>query len=315
MNHGLQIEEKRPEKSKGQKTAIIITGATATGKTEIAVNLAEKLNCAIISADSRQCFHELKIGVARPSPEELKRVKHYFVDEFPLTQLIDAAFFERYAIDTASKLFLNSDYVIVTGGTGLYIKAFTHGLDDMPAIDPEIRAFYRSEFEQKGIQWLQEEVKKRDPLFFEKGEMQNPVRLLRALETIVQSGQSILAFRHFKKKNRPFHILSYAITMPRPLIYNRINERVDLMMRNGLLKEVESLKEFRGLTALKTVGYQELFPVLDGIQQLDIAVDEIKRNTRHYAKRQLTWIHKNEPYHYIKPGQDGLQQILLDLAQ
>lgn len=284
------------------KTVIIIGGPTASGKTGLAIRLAQYFNTAIISADSRQCYQEMSIGVAKPTPEELLLVKHYFINSHSIHQDVNAATFEQYALEAANTIFQSRDTAIMVGGTGLYIKAFCEGLDEIPAIDPAIRQQLNSGFAANGLQWLQQQVAEQDPLYYNTGEIQNPVRLIRALEVKLQTGKSIREFQNRRKLIRDFNVLKIALDLPKELLHSRINLRVDQMMEAGLLEEVRSLYPHRHLNALRTVGYSELFDHLDGKLSLDDAVEEIKKNTRHYAKRQLTWFRKDKAFEWVFPA-------------
>ncbi len=275
------------------KTCIIVSGPTAVGKTSQAIELALKNNTQIISADSRQCFKELNIGVAKPSDEQLQKVKHYFINSHSIHQEVNARIFEDYALEAVSEIFEKNDIAVMVGGTGLYIRAFIEGLDEIPEVDEFVRKEINQKYLLNGFDWLQNELKSNDPVFFAKGEMQNPQRMLRALEVKLSTGKSILDFHSQKKVKRDFEIKVSLLELPREELYNNINFRVDQMMENGLLKEAESLYPYKHLNALQTVGYKELFDYFDGKISLEKAVEEIKKNTRHYAKRQMTWFKKN----------------------
>ena len=277
-----------------RKTCIIITGPTASGKTAYAIDLALKFNTQIISADSRQCFKELNIGVAKPSKEQLQKVKHYFINTHSIHEEVNAKIFEEYALRSVDEIFKNNDTAIMVGGTGLYIKAFCKGLDDIPETDEMIREKLNEQYLNESIQWLQNEIKLHDPQYFLKGEMQNPQRMLRALEVRLSTGKSILSFHSQKKIKRDFDIKTILMDLPREQLYNNINTRVDEMIREGLVKEAESLFAFRQYNALQTVGYSELFNYFEGKISLANAIEEIKKNTRHYAKRQITWLRKQQ---------------------
>lgn len=276
-----------------KKTCIIITGPTAVGKTNYAIELAEKYNTEIISADSRQCFKELKIGVAKPSDEQLQKVKHYFINSHSIHDEMSAAIFENYALGTIKEIFHKNDIAIMVGGTGLYIKAFEKGLDEVPQVDALLRREINEKYLTEGIGWLQNEIKKHDQLFFEKGETQNPQRMLRALEVKLSTGKSILEFHSGNNSKRDFEIKNILMELPREQLYKNINNRVDKMMEQGLLQEAEKLFPFKHLNALQTVGYKELFDYFEGKISLLKAIEEIKKNTRHYAKRQITWFKKS----------------------
>lgn len=276
-----------------KKTCIIITGPTAVGKTNYAIELAEKYNTEIISADSRQCFKELKIGVAKPSDEQLQKVKHYFINSHSIHDETSAAIFENYALGTVKEIFHKNDIAIMVGGTGLYIKAFEKGLDEVPQVDALLRREINEKYLTEGIGWLQNEIKKHDQLFFEKGETQNPQRMLRALEVKLSTSRSILEFHSGNNSKRDFEIKNILMELPREQLYKNINNRVDKMMEQGLLQEAEKLFPFKHLNALQTVGYKELFDYFEGKISLLKAIEEIKKNTRHYAKRQITWFQKS----------------------
>ena len=286
-----------------KKTAIIIAGPTAVGKTSVAIEVARHFNTEIISADSRQCYKELSIGVARPSAEELAAVPHHFIATHSIHQNITAADFETYALQKAKEIFTKNDVVIITGGTGLYINAFTEGLDVIPAVPEVVRNNIIQQFRQHGIEWLQQQVKEKDPQFYSEGEIKNPHRLLRALEVVETTGQSILHFRKQEKAKRSFNIIKMALNLTREQLYSNINTRVDKMMEAGLLEEVKSLTAFQHLNALQTVGYKELFGYLNGDTTIEDAIALIKQNTRRYAKRQLTWFKKDEEYQWLSANQ------------
>jgi len=283
-------------------TVIVIVGPTAVGKTAAAIRLAQQLGTKIISADSRQCFRELNIGVAKPSPQELSAVPHYFIDSHSIQEEVNAAIFEKLALQWTEEIFKTSPFVVMVGGTGLYIKAFTEGLDDIPPADESIRFHIQQQYELRGIGWLQDEIKKYDPDFYEKGEILNPQRVMRALEIRLTTGQSILSFRSREPKPRPFTIRTIGIGLPKEQLHERIHSRVDQMMSDGLLDEVRSLLPYREHNALQTVGYRELFDYLEGKYPLDTAITNIKTNTRQYAKRQLTWFRRNLSTQWIGPN-------------
>jgi tRNA dimethylallyltransferase len=284
------------------KTCIIITGPTAIGKTSYAIELAQQYNTSIISADSRQCFRELNIGVAKPSATQLQSIKHYFINSHSIYDEVNAKVFEQYALDAIRKIFETNDVAVMVGGTGLYIKAFCEGLDEVPAVNETIRNEINEAYKTRGLEWLQDKIKKQDPLYFSSGEIQNPQRIMRALEVKLSSGQSICNFRSGKKAERDFEIKKINLEIPRNELYKRINRRVDEMMREGLLKEAEALFPYRHLNALQTVGYKELFDFMEGKtlaggRQISLpeTIEEIKKNTRHFAKRQITWFKKTAP--------------------
>jgi len=287
------------------KTVIIVTGPTASGKTAVAIQLALHFKTEIISADSRQCFKELNIAVARPSAEELQQVKHHFIASHSIQEEVTAATFEEYALQKTKELFQQHDVVVMVGGTGLYIKAFCEGLDAIPAIDPAIRQQVINGYEKRGLSWLQEQLRQKDPLFHEKGEMQNPQRMMRALEVAEATGQSIFSFRNKEKLQRDFNILEVGLDIPKEQLHQHIHSRVDTMIAAGLVEEVRSLMPYRQLNALQTVGYAEIFGYLDGKISLEKAIEQVKTNTRQYAKRQLTWFRKDAAIKWFAPQQVG----------
>jgi tRNA dimethylallyltransferase len=290
------------------KTVYIIVGPTAVGKTAFAIELAKHLNTEIISADARQCYQEMNIGVARPTNQELAQVSHHFIASHSIQDTINASVFEQYALDKVQGLFTTKDTVVMVGGTGLYIKAFCEGLDMIPAIDPSIREGIIRQFEKLGLRWLQKEVAVKDPLYWEKGEQQNPQRLMRALEVILGTGNSIVSYQHKNKITRPFNTVKIGIEMPRNLLYDRINQRVINMVEEGLEQEVKSLISFVSLNALQTVGYSEWLPYFNNEISKERVVELIQQNTRHYAKRQMTWFKKD-------PDTKWYQSSMLNAAQ
>lgn len=277
-------------------TVYIVVGPTAVGKTKYAIELAQALKTEIISADARQCYQELNIGVARPSSLELATVPHHFIASHSIQDTVNAGVFEQYALAKATELLTKFGSAVMVGGTGLYIKAFVEGMDLIPAIDPAIRTQIQQDLSTKGIEWLQSQVKQLDPDYWaiaDQGEQQNTQRLSRALEVMTGTGQSILSFQNQPKKERPFNIQKIGIEMPRPLLYDRINKRVHHMMEMGLEEEVKALSPQFHLNALQTVGYQEWVPYLEGKQSKEAVIQAIQQNTRHYAKRQMTWFKKD----------------------
>lgn len=285
------------------KKVIIITGPTAVGKTSVAINIAQYFKTEIISADSRQCFKELNIGVARPAGKELKEVPHHFIASHSINDEMNAIVFESYALQKVEKLFQKHDTVVMVGGTGLYIKAFCEGLDIIPPIDHGTRKKIINSYTENGLSWLQEEIKIKDPAFYSTGEIQNPQRIMRALEVIESTGQSVLSFRKQEKKQRDFTIIKIGLEMPKAVLQQQIHQRVDQMMDSGLLEEVKSLLPYQHLNALQTVGYKELFDFLGHIISLEKATELIKINTRQYAKRQLTWFKKDTGIKWFAPSQ------------
>jgi len=284
------------------KTCIIISGPTAVGKTAVAIQVARHFETEIISADSRQCYKELNIGVAKPSAGELAAVKHHFINSHSIHEEVHAAGFEQYALQAIEKIFQQHDIAVMTGGTGLYIKAFCEGIDEIPPVQPGIREKIVEAYERSGLTWLQQQVQEKDPLYYETGEIQNPQRLMRALEVVLSTGKSIRHFQQGKKIKRPFRIIKTALELPKEELHRNINTRVDKMMEQGLLEEVKSLTPWRHLNALQTVGYTELFDYLDGKYTLEQAVELIRKNTRQYAKRQMTWFRRDKEITWFAPA-------------
>ena len=280
------------------KTVYIIVGPTAVGKTSFAIALAKQLDTEIISADARQCYAEMNIGVARPSVSELAEVPHHFIASHSIQEVVNASVFEKEALEKVAKIFSSKEAAVMVGGTGLYIKAFCEGLDMIPAIDPAIRTEIIQQYEKLGLRWLQKEVSVKDPTYWENGEQQNPQRLMRALEVKLGTGSSIVSFQNKNKVNRPFNIVKIGLEMPRPALYERINERVWNMVESGLEQEVKSLLPHFELNALQTVGYSEWLPFFEGEIEQSRVIELIQQNTRHYAKRQLTWFRKDPEIHW-----------------
>lgn len=289
-----------------KNTVIVIVGPTAIGKTALSLALAKIFHTEIISADSRQCYRELNIGVAKPLPQELALVKHYFINSHSVTETVNAAVFEQYALQAAHSIFQHHSVAIMVGGSGLYIKAFCEGIDAIPPIPENIRLQIVNNYEQYGIEYLQNTLKEKDPQFWEKAEQQNPHRLIRALEVIEATGKSITAFQKNNKAERPFSIIKIGLQLPKNLLHERINHRVDAMMEEGLLHEVKTLMPYRHFTALQTVGYTELFDYLDGKCKLPEAVNAIKTHTQQYAKRQITWFKKTPAITWFPANHNNL---------
>lgn len=289
-----------------RNTVIIIAGPTAVGKTTLAVEVARHFDTEIISADSRQCFRELNIGVAKPSPEHLAEVPHHFINSHSIHDEVNAATYEQYALEATENIFTKRPVAVMVGGTGLYISAFIRGLDEMPHVKEEVRQLVKKNYQALGLEYLQSEIFAKDPEFWQSAEQQNPQRLMRALEVVLSTGRSVTSYRTGTKQHRDFNIIIAGLELPRQELYNRINDRVDHMMRDGLLAEVEDLLPYKHLNALQTVGYRELFPVIDGQSPLEDAVQAIKQHTRHYAKRQLTWFRKMEGIHWFAANEPFL---------
>ena len=277
-----------------KKHLITIIGPTAIGKTALAIEIARHYNCEIISADSRQFFKEMSIGTAVPSKDELEAAKHHFIQNINIFDDYTVGDFEREAIAKLDELFRNNDYAVMVGGSGLYIDAVLKGFDDFPDIDPSIRERLIAEYEKNGIEYLQQELQRLDPIHYEKVAKENPQRLMRALEVCIGSGKPYSSFLNIKKNSRNFTPIVVGLDADREVMYNRINQRVDIMVESGLIEEARELYPDKKLNALQTVGYRELFSYFDGEFTLDFAIEEIKKNTRRFAKRQMTWFKRNE---------------------
>lgn len=275
-----------------QKYLVVVVGATAIGKTSTAIQLANHFNTEIISADSRQFFKEMAIGTAKPTTIELAQAKHHFVDFLSIHDRYSAGQFEKDAIAKIEELFREKNVVIVAGGSGLYVDAITKGIDDIPS-NLSIREELNKRLEEEGIEALQQELKELDPTHFENSEVQNPQRVVRALEVCLATGKPYSSFRNNQPKERSFTTIKIGLTADREIIYERINKRVDIMIHQGLIEEVTSLQKSSDLNALNTVGYKELFNWLDGNISKEEAIELIKKNTRNFAKRQLTWFKKD----------------------
>jgi tRNA dimethylallyltransferase len=284
-----------------QKTLIVIAGPTAIGKTELCIRLAEKLNTEIISADSRQIFKELKIGTAAPSEKDLQRVKHHFIGNKSIHDFYTAGMFELEVIELLKDLFSNKNNVIMTGGSGLYIDAVCKGIDALPRVDPQIRKELTEQYEKEGIDSLRYKLQVLDPEYYRMADLQNPKRLLKALEITIQTGKPYSSFLTGNKKERFFNILKIGLNRDRQELYNIINQRVEKMVDAGLVEEARKYHDYRDINALNTVGYKEIFQYLDGNITLERAKELIKRDTRRYAKRQITWFKRDKEIEWFHP--------------
>lgn len=276
-----------------KKTLIIVSGPTAVGKTKFAIELAKYFSTEIISCDSRQFYKELNIGVARPSIEELQEAKHHLIGHISVQDEYNVSKFEKEALEVVEQIFKKSDYAVMVGGSGMYIDVICNGIADLPDPEPALREELKEKFEKEGLEGIRSMLKMLDPDYYEQVDLANPVRIIRALEVTLTTGKPYSSQRVHQKKERPFEIIKIGLSMDRELLYRRIDERVDIMIADGLLKEAESVFPYRENTALKTVGYTELFKYFDGEWDLNLAVEKIKTNTRRYAKRQMTWFNRS----------------------
>tara|TARA_R110001592_G_scaffold138225_1_gene356980 strand:+ start:98647 stop:99564 length:918 start_codon:yes stop_codon:yes gene_type:complete len=289
---------------KSANTLICVCGPTAVGKTAMAIAIAQHFRCEIISFDSRQFYRELSIGTAVPSANELAAAKHHFIHDRSIKNSVNAGSFEKEALAKLEELFTQNPIAVAVGGTGLYLRALLEGIDDLPPIPGEIRRAILADYERDGLSILQDEVARLDPQYWLKVDQKNPQRLIRALELLRHSGKTMDTLQKAEKKLRPFKALKIGLNIERPDLYEGINKRVDVMFAAGLVEEVKSLQEYRHQNALQTVGYSELFSHFDGDLSLEEARNEIKKNSRRYAKRQLTWFRRDPEITWFSPQQE-----------
>ncbi len=288
--------------SENKKHLIVIGGPTAVGKTSVSIEIAKEFGTEILSADSRQCYREMSIGTAKPSAEELNSVKHHFINNISIQDEYSVGDFEREATSLLeNNIFKSKNIALITGGTGLYIKAVCEGLNEFPNVDDSILKDLKQEYKTSGIIALQEELRKTDQIYFAQADISNPHRLIRALGVIRTTGNTFSEYWNAPKAARSFIPVYISLTLPREELYQRINDRVDEMMREGLLEEARTLHEFRHLRSLQTVGYQELFQHFNGHCSLDEAISKIKQHSRNYAKRQMTWFRNQGNWHEAHP--------------
>jgi tRNA dimethylallyltransferase len=293
--------QKDINKLKSPHYLILIVGPTGVGKTELCIALAQRYRTEILSCDSRQFFQEMNLGTAKPSPQDLNRVQHHFINSLSIVEEYDVKQFEIEAIALLEKLFRKHSVVIMTGGSGLFADAVVNGLDEMPVLAPEIRESIIQEYHEKGITFLQQEIQKSDPIYFAQVDQQNPQRLMRALEVIRGTGKPFSSFRVKSKKSRPFQVIQIGLERDRKELYERIDLRMDQMIYSGLFQEAELLFDQRHLNALQTLGYSEIFGFLEGKYDQEETTRLLKRNSRRYAKRQLTWFKKNPEIKWFNP--------------
>lgn len=286
-----------------QKHLIVICGPTGVGKTRMAIEVAKNLNCEIISADSRQIYKEMSIGTAIPTSAELNSVRHHFIQSHSIHQYYNASMFEEEVIAFLNNYYKKHNMVVLEGGSGLYIDAVCKGIDELPAILPEIRNQWRKLYEKNGLEFLQQKVTEIDPVYFEKVDKHNPKRLLKAIEVYEITGKPYSSFLNRVKKARSFTPCKAGLNTDRKILYQRINRRVDEMIENGLLEEAKQLYRYKQLTPLKTVGYKELFAYFEGLLTLEEAVEQIKNHSRAYARRQLTWFRKDKEITWFEPDE------------
>lgn len=284
-------------------TLLVIIGPTGIGKTDLSLDLAEKYHTCIISADSRQLYADLKIGTASPTSEQLARVTHYFVGTLKLTDYYSAAQYEAEAIKKLEELFQKHSIVVLTGGSMMYVDAVCKGIDDIPTVDKETRQYLMERYEKEGLEPLCAELKLRDPEYYSIADIRNSKRVIHALEICYMTGKTYTSFRTRTKKERPFHIIKIGLQRDREELYKRINQRVDLMIEEGLLEEARKVYPYRNLNSLNTVGYKELFKYFDGEWDLPYAIEKIKQNSRIYSRKQVTWFKRDADITWFHPDQ------------
>ncbi len=290
------------------KTLIVIVGPTGVGKTSLCLDIAERLDTYIINADSRQIFKEIPIGTAAPTKEEQKRAKHFFVGKLHINDYYNASMFENEVIGLLDDLFLNKDYIIMSGGSMMYVDAVCNGIDDIPSVDDNIRRQVKSVYETEGLDTIKSKLEELDPEYFSVVDKNNPKRLIHALEICLSTGKTYTSFRTYTKKERPFRIIKIGLNREREELYSRIDKRVDEMIAGGLIEEAWRMYPHRMLNSLNTVGYKELFDYFDGKCTLDEAVFKIKSNTHKYCRKQLTWFKRDKDMRWFAP--DNVEEII-----
>ena len=283
------------------KRLIVIVGPTGSGKTDLSIRVAEHYACPIISTDSRQFYRGIPIGTAQPDSEQLERVEHHFIASHELTDDFNCGAYEVAALKRLEELFVKHDTVVAVGGSGLYIKALCEGMDDLPEVEPALRSELAERLKSEGLEALAEELRKVDPAFYDVVDRKNPARVLRALEVCISTGKPYSSLRTGEKRQRSFGIVKIGVNMERAVLYERIDRRVDIMVEAGLEDEARAVYPLRHLNSLQTVGYREMFDYFDGTISRDEAIELIKRNSRRYAKRQLTWFGRDEEIEWFLP--------------
>ena len=294
-----------------EKKLIVLTGPTAVGKTAASLDIARHYSIPVINADSRQIYRELQIGTARPTEAQMQNIPHYFVGSLSLNDYYSASLFEQQVLSLLKELMTKSNYALLSGGSMMYIDAVCDGIDDIPTIDDATRALMKQRLTDEGLEALCKELKRLDPDYYEVVDLQNPRRVVHALEICTMTGKTYTSFRKKEKRERPFDIIKIGLNRPREELYDRINRRVDQMVADGLLEEAKALYPMKSLNALNTVGYKELFDYFDGRWSLDEAIERIKGNTRRYARKQLTWFKKDERIRWYHP--DDQTAIINDI--
>ncbi len=286
-----------------KKKLIVILGPTAVGKSDLSIEIAKYFNAPIVSSDSRQVYKQMNIGTAVPSAEQLSQVKHYFIQTKDISERFTAGMFELEALETLSEIYKHTDYAVLTGGSGLYIDALCDGFDNVPDEDSSVRKSLQELYERDGIEALTSRLKDLDNEYYSQVDLSNPQRVMRGLEVCISTGKPYSEFRKGQSKQRDFDIIKIGLNIEREILYDRINRRVDIMINEGLVEEAKSLYPFREYNALQTVGYKEFFDYFDGKTTLEEAIELLKRNTRRYAKRQLTWFRRTENVKWFEPSE------------
>lgn len=292
------------------KTLVVLIGPTGVGKTELSLSLAEHLQCPILNADSRQIFKDIEIGTAAPTADEMARVKHYFVHTLPLDSYYSAAQYEEDVLKILGEVFAEGDVAIMSGGSMMYVDAVTKGIDDIPTVDDEVRSLIAHRLATEGLDPLLAELKILDPSYYEVVDHHNHKRVVHALEICYMTGATYSSLRVNKVKERPFRIIKFGLMRERASLFSRINRRVDMMMQQGFMDEAQRVYHLRHLNSLNTVGYKELFNVIDGTWELPMAVERIKKNTRVYAKKQMTWYKRDEDIHWLNADTMNVDAML-----
>lgn len=292
------------------KTLVVLIGPTGVGKTELSLSLAEHLQCPILNADSRQIFKDIEIGTAAPTADELARVKHYFVHTLPLDSYYSAAQYEEDVLKILGEVFAEGDVAIMSGGSMMYVDAVTKGIDDIPTVDDEVRSLIAHRLATEGLDPLLAELRILDPSYYEVVDHHNHKRVVHALEICYMTGATYSSLRVNKVKERPFRIIKFGLMRERASLFSRINRRVDMMMQQGFMDEAQRVYHLRHLNSLNTVGYKELFNVIDGTWELPMAVERIKKNTRVYAKKQMTWYKRDEDIHWLNADTMNVDAML-----
>lgn len=287
------------------KTLVVLLGPTGVGKTELSLQIAEYFDTSIISSDSRQLYADLKIGTASPTPEQLARVEHHFIGTLQLTDYYSAAQYETDVIQLLEKLFTGKELVVMTGGSMMYVDAVCKGIDDIPTVDEETREMLKERFEKEGLDVLCSELKLLDPEYYKIVDLKNPKRVIHALEICYMTGKTYTSFRTRSAKERPFNILKIGLTRDREELYSRINQRVDMMIEEGLIEEVKRVYPYKHLNSLNTVGYKEIFKYLDREWELPFAIEKIKQNSRIYSRKQMTWFRRDNEIKWFHPDEGG----------